>query len=160
MTVWVRTASWESQSNDGFLHWGHAKIGLGFVALVIQPDELSVVHTSMVGIAHVVIGSGVWEVQLLPVQVIFYFYCIFRKGKRFIRLGLRTFSRSRKLNENMKFDGTKGNPFSLPMVTVWLRPDSNHGKEVYDHALTVSVFTCVCSSPSARTASARALRFL
>lgn len=64
---------------------------LRFVALVIHPDELSVVHGSLVGIAHVVVGSGVGKVQLLPEQVIFYFYCrvgrgIFREEK--IRLFL------------------------------------------------------------------------
>lgn len=49
-------------------------VRLGFVALVIHPDKLAVVHFSLVRIAQVVVGSGVWEVQLLPEQVIFYFY--------------------------------------------------------------------------------------
>lgn len=46
----------------------------GFVALVVQPDELAVVHAALVGVAHVVVGSGMREVQLLTVEVIFYFY--------------------------------------------------------------------------------------
>lgn len=53
---------------------GFAGQSLAFVALVIHPDKLAVEHVSLVGIAHVVVGSGVGEVQLLPEQVIFYFY--------------------------------------------------------------------------------------
>lgn len=48
---------------------------LRFVALVVHPDKLSVEHGSLVGVAHVVVGSGVGKVQILPEQVIFYFYC-------------------------------------------------------------------------------------
>lgn len=63
------------------------RASLGFVALVIHPDKLAVEHFSLVGIAHVVVGSGVWEVQLLPEQVIFYFYWrVFRKKRSLIRI--------------------------------------------------------------------------
>lgn len=58
---------------------------LRFVALIVHPDKLAVEHGSLVGIAHVVVGSGVGKVQLLPEQVIFYFYWRgdFSKRKRF-----------------------------------------------------------------------------
>lgn len=48
---------------------------LGFVAFVILPDKFAVVHAPVVGVAHVVVGSGVLGVQALAVEVIFYSYC-------------------------------------------------------------------------------------
>lgn len=48
---------------------------LGFVALVVLPNEFAAVHTALVRVAHVVVGSGMLRVQTLPEQVIFYFYC-------------------------------------------------------------------------------------
>lgn len=47
---------------------------LGFVAFVILPDKFAVVHAPLIGVAHVVVGSGVLGVQVLAVKVIFYFY--------------------------------------------------------------------------------------
>lgn len=47
---------------------------LGFVAFVILPDKFSVVHAPVIGVAHVVVGSGVLGVQVLAVEIIFYFY--------------------------------------------------------------------------------------
>lgn len=47
---------------------------LGFVAFVILPDKFAVVHAPVVGVAHVVVGSGVLGIQALAVEVIFYFY--------------------------------------------------------------------------------------
>lgn len=47
---------------------------LGFVALVVLPDEFAVVHAALVRVAHVVVGSGVLRVETLPEEVIFYFY--------------------------------------------------------------------------------------
>lgn len=47
---------------------------LGFVAFVILPDKFAVVHAPVIGVAHVVVGSGVLGVQVLAVEIIFYFY--------------------------------------------------------------------------------------
>lgn len=47
---------------------------LGFVALVVLPNEFAAVHAALVRVAHVVVGSGMLRVQTLPEQVIFYFY--------------------------------------------------------------------------------------
>lgn len=47
---------------------------LGFVALIVLPDEFAVVHAPLVRVAHVVVGAGVLTVQTLTEEVIFYFY--------------------------------------------------------------------------------------
>lgn len=53
---------------------GGESLSLGFVALVVLPNEFAAVHTALVRVAHVVVGSGMLRVQTLPEQVIFYFY--------------------------------------------------------------------------------------
>lgn len=53
---------------------GGSDLYLGFVALVVLPNEFAAVHAALVRVAHVVVGSGMLRVQTLPEQVIFYFY--------------------------------------------------------------------------------------
>lgn len=53
---------------------GGESLSLGFVALVVLPNEFAAVHAALVRVAHVVVGSSMLRVQTLPEQVIFYFY--------------------------------------------------------------------------------------
>lgn len=41
-------------------------------------------HAPVVGVAHVVVGSGVLGVQALAVEVIFYSYC---RGGKIVKIG-------------------------------------------------------------------------
>lgn len=47
---------------------------LRFVALIVLPDEFAIMHAPLDRVAHVVVGSSVFAVQTLTVEVIFYFY--------------------------------------------------------------------------------------
>lgn len=63
---------------------------LGFIALIVLPDEFAVVHAPLVRVAHVVVGAGVLTVQTLTEEVIFYFYFLdVSRGLAAVRLIVR-----------------------------------------------------------------------
>lgn len=52
-----------------------------------MPDVFAIVHAPLVRVAHVVVGSRMLGVQILPEEVISYFYCTGFGAKRRRRRG-------------------------------------------------------------------------